>query len=388
MLKSISAKIISLFVSVTTLVVLISGIVFIYFFSENNFTQNKKLMTSCAENIARLVSDEAGKTLQVKELQTDYTLYAGNLFGSTLWVADQNEYFMAASTGTWPVKLSQLSESGAAAIRMSMGGKIIITNDLSDSFEEEMVSVIVPVYRSGSSNVIGSVVLTAPMKNVDSLTLTSKLLLAGAVIFSVLVSVLIGTAFSIRFTRPLNEMRSAASQMSMGNYDVRIKPEDKSELSDLAYSLNHLASTTKSSVSKLKNETLKLNNIIDNVSDGLAAFDTNMRLIKYNTALLKMCEEDYFQKPEIREEALKVMQDGAKRTVVIEEKDILKFTITPIRSNDTVEGVVIIVSDISQSERLEKLRREFVANVSHEFRTPLTIIRGSVEALVLSLIHI
>ena len=59
------------------------------------------------------------------------------------------------------------------------------------------------------------------------------------------------------------------------------------------------------------------------------------------------------------------------------------FTLAPIIDNiGSVTGSVALVQDISESERLEQLRRDFVANVSHEFRTPLTVIRGSLEAIV------
>jgi signal transduction histidine kinase len=61
----------------------------------------------------------------------------------------------------------------------------------------------------------------------------------------------------------------------------------------------------------------------------------------------------------------------------------LMFTFSPIVDNNgAVTGSVALVQDISESERIEQFRRDFVANVSHEFRTPLTVIRGSLEALV------
>jgi two-component system sensor histidine kinase ResE len=65
------------------------------------------------------------------------------------------------------------------------------------------------------------------------------------------------------------------------------------------------------------------------------------------------------------------------------EEKKLRFMLSPIlNSSRNVTGVVALVSDISESERLEQLRRDFVANVSHEFRTPLTVIRGSLEAVM------
>ena len=80
---------------------------------------------------------------------------------------------------------------------------------------------------------------------------------------------------------------------------------------------------------------------------------------------------------------LEVMEDGKAQNVTIEVKNkILSFSITQIKSLEKVDGVIAVVSDITERERLEQTRREFVSNVSHEFRTPLTIIRGAVELLM------
>ena len=79
-----------------------------------------------------------------------------------------------------------------------------------------------------------------------------------------------------------------------------------------------------------------------------------------------------------------VLENGISVSNTIEHKNkIIKFTLSAISDNTgTIKGCVALIQDISELEKLEQMRKDFIANVSHEFRTPLTIIRGSLEALI------
>ena len=373
---------ITIFISMTVLVVIITSIIFMYLFSNYAYSEKRNLMVSCANDIARLVSEEITKPAYNQRSYADYSMLVTSVLNAKVWIVDTAGIFKTMKNSSWPVHIQQLTTPESNIIKNTFMGKGIITEDFSVTFGEATMSVSVPIKTINSNTTIGAVLIHSPMKNINESFMTAQALLAIAVIVAVIISTFVAITLSLRFTRPLKSMCLAASQMAKGNYNVRTQLNDKSELSELSYSLNYLASTLESSVTKLKIEKDKLNSIIENVSDGLAAFDTNLILIKYNAALLKLCTQEHFDTPKVKDAIMQVMQTGERGIVVVEDKDILRFTITRIKNEGVVEGVVVIVQDISQSERLEKLRREFVANVSHEFRTPLTIIKGSVEALI------
>ncbi len=422
MLKSISSKLITLFICVTSLVFLITSIMFMYLFSSYAYNEKEELLVNSASSIADFAADQL-KATDGDDFSFDLRYFADSVLDASVWICDGNGFFRTDLGSSGPQTADQLTDEEYVIIMNAMStGDVKVTEEFSDTFGEDFLSACAPILISveelnalnsaaeedggvgeTGSDILdnegpfsqritvdgkeyvtkGLVIIHSPLTDINDYYIKAQIFLLIALIVGIAVAAAVAIAFSLRFTRPIKTMRKAASRIAAGDYDVRVQLEDKSELSELAYGLNHLASTTGSTVTKLKNETLKLSNIINNVTDGLAAYDTSLRLMTYNAALLKICKEDYFQRPEIKDALIQVMKDGQVRTVILEEQnDILRFTFTQIKTNDVVEGAVVIVSDISQSEKLERLRREFVANVSHEFRTPLTIIQGSVEVLL------
>lgn len=186
----------------------------------------------------------------------------------------------------------------------------------------------------------------------------------------------------MRISRPLKEMSLVAQKMACGNYAVRADISDKGEIGTLSQSLNDLAYTLDKTVNSLRSEKENLDTLLNNISDGLAYYDTEGKLIKYNAAIMRMCNYEMLADKRIVSARRRAMEKREQQTVVLDGKDILKFTISPSFYDENLVGTVVIVQDISQSEKLEQTRREFVSNVSHEFRTPLTIIKGSVELLI------
>ena len=122
-------------------------------------------------------------------------------------------------------------------------------------------------------------------------------------------------------------------------------------------------------------------NAINSISIGLAVFDKNINLIKQNTAFCKLCKKNQFEEPQVRAMIHNVIQNGEIQTVILQGSDILKLEGSRIENNGLVEGCIVTVQNITQQEKLEKLRNEFMSNLSHEFRTPLSIIKGSAELL-------
>ncbi len=395
MLKGISGKIIVLFVSLTAFSVLIAGGVMVYLFSDSLYSGEKNKMISCAEDFARLISVTAEEKGTLENAAASLKESAAEIIPYDFWLFESDGRLLA-KTHPCPTGISLFGGEKSLQIQNALTGKTIISNEFSDLFDENTLSVLMPIDKnnfnpkdfSGSysqkdvTGIIGVIILHVPVSELTAPLAGALWIMAGIFIFCIVLSLLIGYFFSKKFTRPLSEMREFAAQMTRGNFSERLEIRDSSELADLSVSLNTLSATTDRAFTKLENEQAKLNNIIDNISDGLAFFNTDMRLIKYNSALLRICGDDYFQKTEIREAMLEVLQLGESKTLVIEEKYILKFMISRIQTKNEVEGVLVIVSDISESERLNRMQNEFVANVSHEFRTPLTIIRASTEALL------
>jgi len=385
MLHSISSRLIVIFISVTVLVVLITSIIFLLLYSNSAYTDKEKLMTRCADQIANLVSDVISKPDHQTISFMDYSQLVGTVLDATLWIMDTDGVFMVTQTSYWPVYLQDLDKSEIDIIKTALNGTKSETRIFSHIFRDQMMTVCVPVYamdESSKRQIVGAVLLHSSIERINETFRNAQNLLIIALVIAVCIAIIVAVAISIQFTKPLRAMSIVASQMARGNYNVRTHITDKNELAELSYSLNYLAAALGSNITQLRNEKDKFSNIFDTISDGIAAFDINLKLTKYNTALLKLCKQKHFEDIQLRGAITHCIQTGERQIIIIEDKDILRFTISRIQNGDIVDGCVVTVQDISQSERLEQLRREFVANVSHEFRTPLSIIKGSIEALI------
>ncbi len=377
-----------IFISVTVLVVVITSTVFMFLFSDNAYSTKKTLLMNTAEAYSAMMTNEEctySDGLSFAKLP-DYTSVTAAIGEASVWIYKIDGYFLTDNPGHWPLSASDLSQEQFELIERAENGEKIISTAFSDNFGQETLSAMVPIYDKSTEysyvkHVVGVAVIHSSTGSIrHSMSDVFKTVLATFTI-AVAIAAIVAFFLSRKVTNPIREMSVAASKLAKGDFSVHLDINDSDELSELSVSLNRLASNLDNSFTKLKNERDKLSNIINNISDGIAAFDTNLKLIQYNPSLISMCNEGQFESQKLHDMLMQVLQNGTQQTVIIEGKDILKFTAARIFNGNIVEGVVVIVQDISQSERLEKLRNEFVANVSHEFRTPLTIIKGSVEIL-------
>lgn len=388
MRKGLSFRLMLSMLVVTVLVVMITSVVFMALFKHYTVSDTERTLTSCAEEIARLVSeDQAGSYEYNRRTISDYSLFIKTVLHASVWVLDQDGIFRTYhKEEDQPLHLKELDETAEAAIRRTIRGESLLTLDFSSYFGEETLSALVPV-RSTTFNdgddvrVVGVVLVHCPNANLSRTPDLVRNFLLVAVFVSAVFSVIVAFLLSEKYTEPLKKMSWAAQKMSQGDYSVRTAIHEGGEIETLSQTLDNLAQTLSGTIANLQTEKKKLNDIIDNVSDGLCAFDLNLYATQYNLAYMKMCTEEMLRQNGVADMMQQVMATKKAKTKVVSGEDILKFIATPTIEDDRVTGCVLIVQDISLSERLEKTRRDFVSDVSHEFRTPLTVIKGYMELL-------
>jgi two-component system sensor histidine kinase ResE len=315
-----------------------------------------------------------------------------------VWITDKNGNIISMSQGKFcnsTKKLSLNNMTGdATIIEKVLAGQVVIHEGQCLCYNEPMITVGVPV-SSESHQLVGSVFLHSPVTGINETINKALLFLFTGIISTLLLSVLIGAFYSMFITKPLQLMNTAALEMAKGNYAIRTGIRQKDEIGQLSNSLDSLAAELESAIDALFQEKGKLSDIIASISEGILAFDLNLNLLNFNQSLMNLC--GYHPDVKIAE---KVRQDLAATGILNEFKDViesgtiknfvydwhtlkLKFIISPVKNNGgEITGVVALIQDISESVRLEQMRKDFVANVSHEFRTPLTLIKGSVESLI------
>jgi len=194
---------------------------------------------------------------------------------------------------------------------------------------------------------------------------------------------------------PVARLRDAAVAMSEGDLEVRADENAYGELGELGKAVNQLSYQLSRNMYTLIVERNRLRNMLNGLSEGIVAIDAKGEITHTNPALEKFFtrQKTAIHLPDPRMKVIDdksvwddfdaVIQSGEPMSRNMQARDmILRLTITPIVDEiGSIAGAVGLFSDITQMERLERTRREYVSNVSHELRTPLTAMRALVEPL-------
>ncbi|NLF27614.1 MAG: cell wall metabolism sensor histidine kinase WalK [Clostridiales bacterium] len=194
--------------------------------------------------------------------------------------------------------------------------------------------------------------------------------------------------------RQLRALRDVAVAVAKGDLDARADERMTGELGQLGKALNNLSYQLSRNMYLLIIERNRLKQMLNGLSEGIVAVNAKGRITHRNPALERMFEAQ--RSAPARGERLKLIPDQGvwddfdrairggeviARNLELPER-VLRIVISPLIDEiGTTAGAVGLFSDITQLERLERTRRDYVANVSHEMRTPLTAMRALIEPL-------
>ena len=193
---------------------------------------------------------------------------------------------------------------------------------------------------------------------------------------------------SIALTKPLVLLAQRARQFSKEGYTVRVPDTKVTELQDVADAFNLLTDELQSRLTELGHEREEMQTLIDCMAEGVIALSEDARVIRMNRsarALLELLDTPAFAPVNsvVSDNKLRsILEDSVIRPGNSDEVEVNgRHLLVSSRALDP-GGAVTTLLDISEIRRLEQVRRDFVANASHELKTPLTSIRGYAETLL------
>jgi len=199
----------------------------------------------------------------------------------------------------------------------------------------------------------------------------------------------------VLISRPLHHVSVVSRELAAGHLEHRLPITGDEEIAALGTSLNTMAQTLNAKIQQLSDGKQQLELILEAMGQGVMVLDRDGRITLTNSAILKALGTDRdlvrktpleaFRRPEL-ENAVRAVLAG-KPTQVLETTvgtgTILQASVTPVTNvSGEVDSAVIVFHDLTDIRRTDRMRRDFVANVSHEFKTPLTSIRGYTETLL------
>ncbi len=270
----------------------IIGCVFMVLFRNYTINIHKTELESRANSIASTLSlyIEKGNSMGMMSGMGGYGAYIrfiGDIAGTDVWVVDKELNVITPGNGQGMMggkyDFTELPQNAEQLISKIFTDKTEFSEDFSSILSELTLTVGVPI-KTEAGDVLGVVLLHSPVKGTNEAVFRGFIILGISIVTALIISIILSTAFSYSFTKPLNKMKVTALRLANGDYTAQNNIKQNDEIGQLA-------------------------NTLDVLTERL---------------------------------------DTASR----------------------------------QSAKLEQMRRDFVANISHELRTPITVIRGSLEALV------
>lgn len=215
-------------------------------------------------------------------------------------------------------------------------------------------------------------------------------------ILSMLLGILlvcIFTAYIVyHVTEPLQQLTGAAKQIAGGDYSCRVDGIFRDEVRELAESFNGMAENTENAVVLLTSQQKQLEGVLQGMTDGVLAVSRDGEILFLNQSALQLLDSTTLTSGKKLEGSLLINKISdmiknavennltSKQNLVTEDGKQLTVYTAPIPGQKTAASLAVL-SDVTRIRKLERLRSEFVANVTHELKTPLTSIRGSIDLL-------
>ncbi len=386
--RSISTKLTVGFVLIVIISTLCIGVIAINIFKNNIFQIKEKNMTLRAKELETILEPYIENDLDSKEYN-DILKIVSSFDNIKIWVGNAKGELRTIDKNKDTVieKSSGLQKTYSEIINGALQGKAKTIQEYNSYYDENMVTGVAPIINS-SNRVIGVILVHSSTYDLSNSMNKFFLYLLAALLGEVVIAGLLGFYFSRNITKPIKIINAAALEMTGGNYKVKTNIYQTDELGELSNSFDLLSSKLGYNIDQLFVEKNKLIDIITSMKEGLIALDKEFKLININNSALEMLSLKTYEDKVLENIGLNMLVEDSlkvneKKTILVNYKDKnLNFSVSPVLNNiNEITGVVIIIQDISEQEKLEQMRKDFVANVSHEFRTPLTIIRGNLEAL-------
>lgn len=275
------------------------------------------------------------------------------------------------------------------------GGSVGVTKRYSKTLGTDMFYVAIHTDHES----VSVIRLSIPLRTLTDYTdrVVGNILIAA--ISGVILATLLGVRFLNMFTRPLGDLTEATKRISKGEFGEQVFVASNDEIGQLATSFNTMSLELNDSITELKNSNMTNYAILKSMINGVIAIDTDYKIMFINKAAQEMfaIKEKNYKDSDIR----KAFEGHILSELFNEKFDIYDDVRTEFEINDpsyqffriysnvirdrertqASMGLLLNFVDITQSKQLENMRKEFVANVSHELKTPLTSIQGFIETL-------
>jgi two-component system phosphate regulon sensor histidine kinase PhoR len=284
------------------------------------------------------------------------------------------------------------NHGGRPEVQAALRGQLRSVERHSNTLGEDLLYSAVPIEAGG--RIVGAARVAWPLTEIQAETAALRRGVALALLLALLVTALLSVSLSNSLAGPLGRIMETARRFGAGDVSARIQVERQDELGELARILNLSAEQLQARLAEGARDQARGQAILAAMEEGLLAVDHHGLVLVANQRLRQSFGlgdprgrhfVEALRQREVGELVQAVLETGERRTSEIETPHLRRawsVTAVPFPGPEgTPPGALLTFHDVTERRQLERVRRDFVANASHALRTPLTSIRGFVEAL-------
>jgi signal transduction histidine kinase len=388
-MKTLFSKIFVRFVLISFLIIIIFGFSIIYSFKSFYFTIKEEEIIKNSLVIKEHLKEALTENDRLETMRWLETL--GEINRGQAWLIDQQGILVL----NYPFNISKETRVNLKGYNDIFSGDIVTQRVESSYFEKPMLLVGLPIINEDSVEYY--LLLFTPVSGINStISRVQKIMLYSSLI-AIIIAMVLAYSWSRKLSNPLRKMGEVALELSDGNFGKTVDIKENNEIGTLADSLNYMSRTLTKTINNLVEERNKLKYVLRSMEEGVVALNKNKEIILINDSalsLLKLGEGDYvgtlIDDLIDNDIIIKLFNTTIKEKKFFRKEFFLKgeklirilVHCTPIYADERFCGIVAMFQDISERWHFEQLQKDFVANVSHELKTPLSSIKGAGEILL------
>ncbi|AFH60695.1 two-component system histidine kinase PnpS [Paenibacillus caseinilyticus] len=266
----------------------------------------------------------------------------------------------------------------------------------SSTVQRNLLYVAVPLLEG--ENVTGYLRMAMSLEDVEGSIRQVWFVLTGMLLAVFVIAGLISYRVAYSVTRPIELITSVARQITDMNYKYRVQVNKRDEIGQLGHAINRMADSLELQMNRISEDENRLKSVLESMTSGVIMIDREGKIALLNRSAEEILgfsakellgksfnqAKQQYEFTQLIQECIDVRDHIRDEVIFYYPKErILEINLNPIaEAGGEWEGLLIVLHDITAVRRLERMRSEFVANVSHELKTPIAAVKGFAETLL------